>query len=126
MPSDQNVKMGETKMEDLAASAASPVQPPPVKRAKLNPKVKMETKNNDKATGSSKESGAGASNKEEQQYSKMTHHEHILARPDTYVGTRQERKEKMFVLNAAGEKFEERVLRYKEVVVVLQHGESNL
>ncbi|CAD7949798.1 unnamed protein product [Amoebophrya sp. A25] len=62
--------------------------------------------------GKGEEHASGGGDVEDPQYGKMEHRDHILLRPDTYVGTRQERKEKMLLLSADETKFEERTIRY--------------
>ena len=49
----------------------------------------------------------------EEIYSKVTQYEHILTRPDTYIGSLEFQKEKLWVFNE-----EEKKLEYREVSYV--------
>ena len=48
----------------------------------------------------------------EEIYSKVTHYEHILTRPDTYIGSLEFQKEKLWVFNQKENKLELRDINY--------------
>ena len=51
-------------------------------------------------------------NSVETTYQKKTQIEHVLIRPDTYIGSVDEHEEKMWVLDAKTERFVNRKIRY--------------
>ena len=48
----------------------------------------------------------------EEQYKKLTQYEHILSRPDTYVGSLEFQKERLWVFNSQENKLEFREVNY--------------
>ena len=48
----------------------------------------------------------------EEQYKKLTQYEHILSRPDTYVGSLEFQKERLWVFNSEQKKLEFREVNY--------------
>ena len=48
----------------------------------------------------------------EEQYKKLTQYEHILSRPDTYVGSLEFQKERLWVFNSKENKLEFREVSY--------------
>ena len=48
----------------------------------------------------------------EEQYQKVTQYEHILKRPDTYIGSIEFQKERLWVYNSETEKLEFRDVKY--------------
>ena len=48
----------------------------------------------------------------EEQYKKLTQYEHILSRPDTYVGSLEFQKERLWVFNSSQNKLELREVNY--------------
>lgn len=58
--------------------------------------------------------GGGAGNKKtiEETYQKKTQLEHILLRPDTYIGSTQQDTQTMFVLNAETKRIESKDVTY--------------
>ena len=48
----------------------------------------------------------------EEQYKKLTQYEHILSRPDTYVGSLEFQKERLWVFNSSENKLEQREVTY--------------
>lgn len=73
--------------------------------------------NGNATAGSSKitsSNGGGAGNKKtiEETYQKKTQLEHILLRPDTYIGSTEQATEPMFVLNAETKRIESKDVTY--------------
>ncbi|MCQ2816683.1 MAG: hypothetical protein MJ252_05375 [archaeon] len=48
----------------------------------------------------------------EEQYKKLSQYEHILTRPDTYVGSLEFQKERLWVFNSETQKMELRDVNY--------------
>ena len=48
----------------------------------------------------------------EEKYQKITHYEHIFKRPDSYIGSIEFQKEKLWVYNSETEKLEYREIKY--------------
>lgn len=96
-----------------STNGTSSQQQPPAPGAAAssrNPSPKPSPKQHPKKTGK-KEAAPDSSQKTA--YKRLSHHEHILKRPDTYIGTLQQRFEKaMFLLNDDRSKFVEKPLSY--------------